>query len=885
MNRWATLRTIKYKTLLKLSAAVFVLAAVVTSGLVTPLHASAATTKPAAPLIWLDDAHNKAKDGVGNVYDSTGYACPAPSPLSLTNNAGTSISGDSRTTGTKTVNGSSVPSCPNNRVADYVWVFNLTSPHYALLAHAPVSGSELDTKTCAISKTGCTADVWSLTDKGQLDAPIINVESVLNAKSSFSGLTQDSVVPLTCESSGTSLSWIMCPIIEGLAKGVDDIYSGIIQPLLASKPITLDTNDFKYKTWSSFRIYGDIFLVIALLVVVFGQSIGGGLIDAYSAKKILPRLLIAAVLINLSFYLVAFAIDITNIVGKGIQTLLSQPFIGPDALHSNYSLTLNGGTSAALGVSGLLAGATGVWALAAGSGAMLQFLLVFILMPAFFAFLSILAVVIIRQGLIILLLVVSPVAFALYCLPNTEQYFRKWWDLLFRTLLVYPIIAVIFSVANILSVTISKASLDQGGLLATLSQLMSVIALIIPLFLIAFSFKIAGGMLGKFHEIATGLHKRGQETIKGNANDQSSLRNRTRLNAGAAITRERAQTFRRLNKKGLAPRITASLFGNALEKEAQLNQASKQRIFATKDSGDDSIINARASFLDDDNVYRTLDGKEVSNAERAAAKRIYPNLPDLQTIADYRSSKINTTEEAHQFIRNFGMMAQQEGLSAEEATGVYTGLAFARQNERGEFKYGKFAQLPNGRFSYSAPGDIGSFEGDPTPSGDVVKPGESRSGNFIKEQYSKRGTYEGGKMFGSYFQSMGDIKKAHLDKLQNFTAKKVAGGTLTADEAALEQHSRDQLKQIIEIQDSFESGGKYRDPDTGQIIDGGLAGAAAETRAAFSKMKSLDLEPGSGSVNTFVNQARDEISKGQTYEAEHSPTHGDFSSGSRPFKP
>ena len=35
----------------------------------------------------------------------------------------------------------------------------------------------------------------------------------------------------TCESTGTSLSWIMCPIINGLADASDQIYSSVIQPL------------------------------------------------------------------------------------------------------------------------------------------------------------------------------------------------------------------------------------------------------------------------------------------------------------------------------------------------------------------------------------------------------------------------------------------------------------------------------------------------------------------------------------------------------------------------------------------------------------------------------------------------------------------------------
>jgi len=91
--------------------------------------------------------------------------------------------------------------------------------------------------------------------------------------------------------------------------------------------------------WSSFRLYGDIVLVIALLVIVFGEAIGGGVIDAYTAKKVLPRILIAAILINLSIYIVAALEDIVNIVGSGLDSLIRLPFQNAAAANSAIKLT------------------------------------------------------------------------------------------------------------------------------------------------------------------------------------------------------------------------------------------------------------------------------------------------------------------------------------------------------------------------------------------------------------------------------------------------------------------------------------------------------------------------------------------------------------------
>lgn len=327
---------------------------------------------------------------------------------------------------------------------------------------------------------------------------------------------------MTCEASAGVFGWMFCGIIEGVASAADGIYAQFIQPLLITQPLELNSSDPIFKAWSQFRILGDMFLVVALLVIVFGQTIGGGIIDAYTAKKVLPRLLLAAIGINLSIYLVAGLVDITNAFGNGLKSLIETPFRS----SGTFVLDLNGGATG-LGLATLVAGIA--WGVAIG-GPLLSWLFVFVLVPLFLTLIAILAVIIIRRGLIIFLVLIAPVAFALYCLPNTEQYFRKWWELLFKTLLVYPIIAAVFGVANVLAVTTNMATAGAGGTTKTLSGIMSIFMLIIPLFLIPFAFRLAGGVLGKLNDIAGGIGQRAHGAIKGRDNDPDSLQNRVRRN-------------------------------------------------------------------------------------------------------------------------------------------------------------------------------------------------------------------------------------------------------------------------------------------------------------------------------------------------------------------
>jgi hypothetical protein len=256
----------------------------------------------------------------------------------------------------------------------------------------------------------------------------------------------------TCESSGFPLSWIICQGINLLATSIDGLYNNFITPLLVVNPLTVknaagDPSEI-FVAWSSFRVYGDAFLVIALLVIVFGESIGGGLIDAYTAKKVLPRILIAGILVNLSFYIVAALVDIMNVAGGGLRELLQAPFHQSGGFQLNVTV---GGSTLAWGAAIL-----GGWAISGIIPELAALFAVFVLLPAILILFAIMLTILIRQALIVFLVAVSPVAFAMYCLPNTEQYFKKWWDALFKALLVYPIITVLFALGNIMSVVVGN---------------------------------------------------------------------------------------------------------------------------------------------------------------------------------------------------------------------------------------------------------------------------------------------------------------------------------------------------------------------------------------------------------------------------------------------
>lgn len=436
--------------------------------------------------------------------------------------------------------------------------------------------------------------------------------------------TSKDATDVGCESQGGPLSWIMCPIIKGLSEAIDSIYGNMIQPLLKTQPLNPSTSDptHTYQIWSNFRVFGDIFLIIALLVVVFGESLGGGLIDAYSAKKILPRLLIAAIAINLSIYIVALAVDVTNILGNGIADLILQPF---SSIPKGLDLQM-GWMSSGLLLGGLVGGA--IWAGSLGA-ALLEFLFAFLLLPAFLLFLAIMAVVILRRALIIILVILAPVAFALYCLPNTEKYFKKWWETLFKTLLIYPLIAVLFAVSKIVAFTLESGTQGQG-VTPAFAQLMGTIALFVPLFLIPFSFKIAGGILGQVHEVMHGAGKRAHQGILGNANDPDSWRNRARRGLFAKNA-ERNMSARAIGAT-LSPRTAFS------RKQRQANRAAVRNMYQSVYGKQGMGQQMYEANKDDSNVTGDLAKYATGEKSRAAAYEDF----------NRRYNKDGTLNEAYQ---------------------------------------------------------------------------------------------------------------------------------------------------------------------------------------------------------------------------------------------
>lgn len=287
-----------------------------------------------------------------------------------------------------------------------------------------------------------------------------------------------------CMQNAGALGWIICPLMYGVRDAANGIFQNAVSPLLRVHESILtglssSSNSPMYQAWSFFRNVANIMFVIAMLFVIFSQITGFG-IDNYGIKKILPKLIVTAIIVNFSYIICGIFVDLSNIIGEGIKNILESvagsTTTATEKLGDNVVGVINTliGALAAVGAAagGLtIAGAAISNAVVSGSLPTVIFpILAFVgsaLMAGFFAMLMLG----LRQALIIIMIVISPVAFVLYAIPNTNGLFKKWFQLFKTLLMLFPVFCFMVGGGFLVSNIIIKGSKDFfmtiiGGLIS-----------------------------------------------------------------------------------------------------------------------------------------------------------------------------------------------------------------------------------------------------------------------------------------------------------------------------------------------------------------------------------------------------------------------------------
>ena len=511
-------------------------------------------------------------------------------------------------------------------------------------------------------------------------------------------------------STGTScdvqgIGWIICPLSNWLADGIDYMYSAL-QEFLKTKPLeTTNQNSGIYLAWVIMRNISNVAFIVAFLVIIYSQLTSVG-ISNYGVKKMLPRLVIAAVLVNLSFTICAILLDLSNIAGYAFQ----DAFMGIKNTISTVGENTSTWTWSEVISTALSNGALAVGAGYAVSLALTTELLPMLVPAATLAGLTLLFILLImaaRQALIIILIIVSPLAFVCYLLPGTEKWFKKWRDSFLTMLVFFPAFAVVFGGAQLAGIIIiQNASGSNGAIMHILGMLVQ----IIPLAITPLIMKFSGGVLGKFAGFVNDKNKGLYDRSKNYAKDRrETIKNKKLANANMA----------RFNPNRL--RRWADHKGRVLKKDLETSQKNAENSFRDtarykKLDLDARQASRRADLLSaqDDNRYteatlghaptdtygkydRALRAKftKYSNWRDAQQAQFMSEIKDLETeIATAGLIKNNAQRQQHsefaeQLINSKELREKAGGNVFKDSNGNLIGanaaLASAISTSRSEY--------------------------------------------------------------------------------------------------------------------------------------------------------------------------------------------------------
>ena len=449
----------------------------------------------------------------------------------------------------------------------------------------------------------------------------------------------------SCDVQG--IGWFICPVSNWLADGIDFMYSAL-QEFLKTKPLeTTNQNSGIYLAWVIMRNISNVAFIVAFLVIIYSQLTSVG-ISNYGVKKMIPRLVIAAVLVNLSFTICAILLDLSNIAGYAFQ----DAFMG-----IKNTISTVGENTSTWTWSEVISTALSNGALAIGAITFTTELLPMLVPAATLAGLTLLLILLImaaRQALIIILIIISPVAFVCYLLPGTEKWFKKWRDSFLTMLVFFPAFSVVFGGAQLAGILIiQNASGPNGAIMHVLGMLVQ----IIPLAITPLIMKFSGGVLGKFagfvNDKNKGWYDRTKNWSKGR---REIIRNKKLANPNMA----------RFNPNRL--RRWADHNGRALKKDLETSQTNAENSFRDTARYKRLDLEARRANKRSELLSAQDDNRYLEATQGYMADDIYDKRPHYDRALRAVSAKYSTWRDAKSYQQQAQFMSDIKDLETEIAT-------------------------------------------------------------------------------------------------------------------------------------------------------------------------------------------------------------------------
>ncbi len=372
--------------------------------------------------------------------------------------------------------------------------------------------------------------------------------------------------------------WIVCPGLTWMTAAIDGLVGWITGGLQWT--MLTDTTGNSGTTirdvWASMLGIANIAFAIVFMIIIYSTATSSG-ISNYGIKKILPRLVVAAVGVNLSFYICAAAADLSNIAGVGLNDLIMSRMSGGNSPAGMFGTLFDGVLQAAVTL----------------------LIVIFAWATVFIGLLTIFVAIALRAVALTMLVIVSPLAIVASLLPNTEKWFKKWRDTFIQLLVVYPAFMVVWAGCRLVANVATETGADWSWLMASLATL-APLAVIIPLF------KSTSGLMGKM----TGLTEKGIGMAGGN-----QLKNLNKK-SNAYLRDRSARVAKNVVAGGIA---TANQEANERGKELAELEKKKAQSWTQADAArlknfNDRVIAGGTLTGDELKEHAALAKKQVENA-------------------------------------------------------------------------------------------------------------------------------------------------------------------------------------------------------------------------------------------------------------------------------
>lgn len=482
------------------------------------------------------------------------------------------------------------------------------------------------------------------------------------------------------------LGWLICPVVNFLANVSDAAFAMIADNFLKVEP-GLASGDEVQAAWGIMRNIANGAFIIMFLAIIMSQLTGFG-ISNYGIKKMLPRLIIAAILVNVSIYICQIAVDLSNILGYSLRAGIGG--IGDEITRANeiFQSGQGRGTWGGFALTILAAGTAGILALAVLIGALVSGLVVMA---------TVAVLLIARKALIVILIVISPLAFVAFLLPNTEKLFGKWRSIFVGLLMVFPTIGLLFG-GGILAGAIVKAGGGNDMIMQIVGELIKVLPLIAVWSVLKKAIDVAGAISQHINN-AGGRLGGGAKNWAQNKYDNSRLgemekfrkqrrqRRKALMRAGAwegtgALDRlwrnRKSRLSKRFNESALANnRFLGGDYGIRSAAEGQdavddEERKTAERMLDYRYNGDAAAALRGAG---DNEILKHIAFKKLESTGKHGAEQMYEYLQGGGTISNRRMAETLTRmKDDHAGLFEMGRTA----IDQMEQNGA-TSVSFSQQ--------------------------------------------------------------------------------------------------------------------------------------------------------------------------------------------------------------